>query len=77
MSWHGETRGNMGGFFHCFLPTPMSLNFHRFVIWYRSCGTQSVGLGQHCLPKGSNGFKQSINNNNRIYKAPVPKDAKC
>ena len=37
----------------------LSLNFHRFVIWYRSCGTQSVGLGQHCLPKGSNGFKVS------------------
>ena len=35
----------------------LSLNFHRFVIWYRSCGTQRVGLGQHCLPKGSNGFK--------------------
>ena len=34
----------------------LSLNFHRFVIWYRSCGTQSVGLGQHCLPKVSNGF---------------------
>ena len=37
----------------------LSLNFHRFVIWYRSCGTQSVGLGQHCLPKGSNGFKDT------------------
>ena len=35
----------------------LSLNFHRFVILYRSCGTQSVGLGQQCLPKGSNGFK--------------------
>jgi hypothetical protein len=39
----------------------LSLNFHRFVIWYRSCGTQSVGLGQYCLPKGSNGFKDDIN----------------
>ena len=24
MSWHGETRGNKGGFFRCFLPTPMT-----------------------------------------------------
>ena len=24
MSWHGETRGNKGGFFRCFLPTPLT-----------------------------------------------------
>ena len=34
----------------------LSLNFHRFVILYISCDTRSVGLGQHCLPKVSNGF---------------------
>ena len=34
----------------------LSPNFHRFVILYRSCNTRSVGLGQYCLPKGSNGF---------------------
>ena len=34
----------------------LSLNFHRFVILYISCDTRSVGLGQYCLPKVSNGF---------------------
>ena len=34
----------------------LSLNFHRFVILYISCDTRSVGLGQYCLPKGSNSF---------------------
>ena len=34
----------------------LSLNFHRFVILYISCDTQSVGLGQYSLPKVSNGF---------------------
>ena len=34
-----------------------TLNFHRFVILYISCGTQHVGLGQYCLLKVSNGFK--------------------
>ena len=37
----------------------LSLNFHRFVILYISCDTRSVGLGQYCLPKVSNGFKES------------------
>ena len=37
----------------------LSLNFHRFFILYRSCDTQSVGLGQDCLPKVSNGFKSN------------------
>ena len=36
----------------------LSLNFHRFVILYISCDTQSVGLGQYCLPKVYNGFKK-------------------
>ena len=36
----------------------LSLNLHRFVILYRSCDTRSVGLGQYCLPKVSNGFKR-------------------
>ena len=36
----------------------LSPNFHRFVIWYRSCDTRSVGLGQYCLPKESNGFNK-------------------
>ena len=35
----------------------LSLNFHRFVILYMSCDTQSVGLGQYCLPKVCNNFK--------------------
>ena len=38
----------------------LSPNFHRFVIWYRSCDTRSVGLGQYCLLKGSNGFKLDL-----------------
>ena len=37
----------------------LSLNFHRLVIFYRSCDTQSVGLRQYCLPKVSNGFNAS------------------
>ena len=37
----------------------MSLNFHRFVILYLSCDTRSVGLGQYCLPKVSNGLKRT------------------
>ena len=39
----------------------LSLNFHRFVILYRSCDTRSVSLEQYCLPKGSNGFKEMLN----------------
>ena len=35
----------------------LSLKFHKFVDLYVSCDTRSVGLGQHCLPKVSNGFK--------------------
>ena len=35
----------------------LSLNFHRFVILYRSCDTRSVGLGKYCLPRVYNGFK--------------------
>ena len=36
----------------------LSLNFHRFLILYIiSCDTRSVGLGQYCLRKVSNGFK--------------------
>ena len=38
----------------------LSLNFHRFVNLYSSCDTGSVGLGQNCLPKVSNGFKQDF-----------------
>ena len=38
----------------------LSLNFHRFVILYISCDTRSVGLGQYCLPKVSNGFNLYI-----------------
>ena len=30
-----------------------------FVIFYISCDTRSVGLGQYCLPKVYNGFKLS------------------
>ena len=29
----------------------LTLNFHRFVIRYISCDTQSLGLGQHCYRK--------------------------
>ena len=53
--------GKQGWVFPCFSPDSddrLSLNFHRFVILYKSCGTRSVGLGQNCLPKVSNGFKQ-------------------
>ena len=38
----------------------LSLNFHRFVILYISCDIRSVGLGQYCLPKVYNGFKQML-----------------
>ena len=38
----------------------LSLNFHRFVILYISCDTQSVGLGPYCLPKVYNGFKIKV-----------------
>ena len=41
----------------------LSLNFHRFVVLYISCDTQSVGRGQHCLPKVSIGFKTLITTN--------------
>ena len=40
----------------------LSLNFHRFVIL--CCGTRSVGLGQYCVPKGSNGCKQTFSRDN-------------
>ena len=56
MSWHCETCGNQGWVFPLFSPDSndrLSLNFHRFVIL---CDTRSVGLGQYCLPKVSNGF---------------------
>ena len=62
MSWHGETCGNKGGFPVIFsrLRWPIEPNsVHRFVILYVSCDTRSVGLGQYCLPKVSNGFKQT------------------
>ena len=36
----------------------LNLNSHRFVIIYISCDTRSVGLGQYCLPKVYNGFKE-------------------
>ena len=57
------TRGNVriqGWVFPLFSPDSddrLSLNFHRFVILYRSCDTLSVGLGYYCLPKVCNGFK--------------------
>ena len=38
----------------------LSLNFHRFVVLYISCDTQSVGLGQYCLPKVYNGFNSVV-----------------
>ena len=50
----------------------LSLNFHRFVILYRSCDTQSVGLGQYCLPKVSNGFKKSEGRNDVLIGSIEP-----
>ena len=61
MSRPGETCGNKDVFFMLFSSDSkdrLSLNFHRFVILYRSCDTRSVSLGKYCLPKGSNGFKE-------------------
>ena len=58
------TRGNVlkqGWVFPLFSPDSddrLSLNFHRFVILYRSCDTRSVGLGHYCLPKVSNGLNR-------------------
>ena len=67
MSRHGETCGNKCGF-PLFSPDSddrLSLNFHRFVILYRSCDTRSASLGQYCLPKVSNGFiKGSLDTGN-------------
>ena len=57
---HVMTRWKHGWVFPLFSPDSddwLSLNFHRFVILYRSCDTRSVGFGPHCLPKVSNGFK--------------------
>ena len=34
------------------------LNFTGLLFYIISCDTQSVGFGQYCLPKVSNGFKQ-------------------
>ena len=53
--------GKQGWVFPLFSPDSddrLSLNSHRFVILYISCGTRSVSLGQYCLPKVSNGFKR-------------------
>ena len=58
---HVMTRGNVrkqGWVFPLFSPDSddrLSLNFHRFVILYRS-----VGLGLYCLPKVSNGFNTHL-----------------
>ena len=52
-----ETRVGFPVLFSSYSDDRLNLNFHRFVIIYRSCNTRSVGLGQYCLPKGSNGFK--------------------
>ena len=45
----------------------LSLNLHRFVILYISCDTQSVGLGQYCLPKVSNGFKERLKSTHATF----------
>ena len=61
MTWRNARK--QGWVFLLFSPDSddrLSLNFHRFVIWYVSCDTRSVGLGQYCLPKGSNGSKYCI-----------------
>ena len=61
MSWHGESWGNKGGFPSLFSPDSddqLSLNFHRFFFFYISCKTRSA-FGQYCLPKVSNGFKDT------------------
>ena len=39
----------------------LRINLHRFVILNISCDTRSLGLGQYCLPKVSNGFKEMVN----------------
>ena len=58
------TRGNVrkqGWVFLLFSPDSddrLSLKFHMVVILYINCDTQSVGLGQYCSPKVSNGFKE-------------------
>ena len=47
MSWLCETYRNKGGFSQLFSPDSddrLSLNFHRFVILYRTCDIRSVGL---------------------------------
>ena len=47
MSWHGENVRKQGWVPPLFSPDSddrLSLNFHRFVIFYISCDTQSVGL---------------------------------
>ena len=60
---HVMTRRNVrkqGWVFPLFSPDfddQFSINFHRFVILYKSCDTRSLGLGQYCLPKVPNGFK--------------------
>ena len=71
---HVMTRRNVriqGWVFPLFSPDSddrLSLNFHRFVTLYRSCDTRSVGLGQYCLPKGSNGFKSlQKSEHNSVY----------
>ena len=58
--------GKQGWVYPLFSPDSddrLSLNFHRFVILYISCGTRSVGLGQYCLPKVSNGSTKRVNKN--------------
>ena len=40
---------------------PIEPQFSQVFFLYRSCDTQSLGLGQYCLPKGSNGFKRKKN----------------
>ena len=45
--WHGETCGYKVWVFLLFSPDSddrLSVNFHRFIILYKSCDTRSVGL---------------------------------
>ena len=59
MTWRNmRTQGWVFPWFSPDSDDRVSLNFHRFVIFYRSCDTWSVGLGHYCLPKVSNGFKE-------------------
>ena len=44
----------------------LSLNFHRFVILYKSCDTQSVGLQTVLFTESVNLEPEKKNNNNKI-----------